>query len=61
MTPCFNCQTRSVGCHSDCEAYKRYRAVLDAESKRRATDYAVRCVLAYGIRKSKKQAHLPVI
>ena len=28
-SPCMNCNKRSVGCHTDCVLYKKYRNALD--------------------------------
>ena len=28
MNPCRNCESRTVGCHGKCEAYKEFRSEL---------------------------------
>ena len=33
--PCFNCPDRHARCHTECEAYKGYRAEKDAEIERK--------------------------
>ncbi len=37
--PCYICTERHVGCHSECEAYKRFRAEREAMSKKRMLNY----------------------
>lgn len=35
--PCYECQERTIGCHSDCERYKVFRDAIDSanENKRK--------------------------
>lgn len=41
MCPCYKCDSRHLGCHSGCEAYKGYRDAIEAANKRREQDEAV--------------------
>lgn len=36
--PCMNCQDRVLGCHSQCERYKGFRAELDEINRKRRED-----------------------
>jgi hypothetical protein len=31
--PCFECKKRCIGCHSDCNEYRLYRAELNERNK----------------------------
>lgn len=31
--PCYNCDKRSVGCHSSCESYKEYRKKISEKQE----------------------------
>ena len=33
-SPCMNCEDRHVGCHSECEKYKQFRADIDEHHRR---------------------------
>lgn len=39
--PCFNCEKRSVTCHSTCERYKEYKNAVLAESEQRKVENAL--------------------
>lgn len=46
-TPCFKCECRHQGCHSECEQYKKYRAVYDRAKVERmkksdVTDFTIK-------------------
>ena len=41
MSPCYKCDSRHLGCHGGCEAYRVYRDAIEAENKRREQDNAV--------------------
>lgn len=41
MSKCYNCQNRHIGCHSDCEDYKQFRAELDEINKQKEKDKAL--------------------
>jgi hypothetical protein len=30
VSPCYKCSDRSVGCHAECEKYKKYRTEVEA-------------------------------
>lgn len=32
---CYKCENRKVGCHANCEIYKKYREALDVINNRR--------------------------
>ena len=34
-SPCMGCELRSIGCHSKCNTYGEYKAILESESKER--------------------------
>ena len=40
ISPCTVCEERFVGCHAECDAYKRWRAEYNA-AKRRKDDYSL--------------------
>jgi len=42
---CYNCEKREVGCHSGCEAYKKFRAEMDEISKKRMHENDVQNML----------------
>lgn len=33
LAPCKNCPDRYVGCHSQCESYKKFRKLKDIENQ----------------------------
>ena len=33
--PCYKCDRRRLWCHSECAEYKKYRAELDGEARKR--------------------------
>lgn len=33
LAPCKNCPDRYVGCHSQCESYKKFRKLKDIQNK----------------------------
>lgn len=41
MCPCYKCDSRHLGCHSGCEAYKAYKDAIDTVNERRRQDKAV--------------------
>lgn len=55
--PCKGCEARKgkIGCHSTCEAYKAFRAALDAYNKARRHDNAARDILVNGAEKARKE------
>lgn len=59
MSKCYNCQNRHMGCHSDCEDYKQFRAELDEINKQKEKDRALnsslRAVKEYAVAHSKKR------
>lgn len=62
MPPCKGCEARQgkIGCHSACEAYKAFRAALDAYNKAKRSYNETASVLARGIEKARKeQRRLP--
>ena len=42
---CLGCEDRAVGCHSDCERYKRYCAKNEVRKARKREDIEVRSYL----------------
>jgi hypothetical protein len=60
--PCKGCEARKgkIGCHSTCEAYRAFRAALDAYNAKKRSDNETASVLARGIEKARKeQRRLP--
>ena len=41
ISPCTVCEERFVGCHSECDAYKRWRAEHNKAKKRKDADSLV--------------------
>lgn len=56
---CYNCPNRHIGCHTDCEDYKKAKAELDAKNKAHREENAKRdLALEYTIndmRRKKKE------
>lgn len=42
--PCYKCESRSLGCHSECELYKAFDTERVAERQQRRTEYAITAV-----------------
>ena len=47
QSPCFECTERHMGCHSECEKYKQFRAEREEVSRQRIlnqapTDYSIK-------------------
>ena len=36
---CYNCKSRHLGCHSNCEKYSKYKATLQKIKMRKKEDY----------------------
>ena len=41
--PCYKCQRRFSGCHSNCEDYKTFREELDEINKKEAQERFIDC------------------
>ena len=58
-SPCYGCEKRYSNCHSNCEEYKAYRAVIDATAKtvheKRTEEWLVTDVKMSTISKIKKR------
>ena len=39
QSPCYNCEVRTLGCHSSCERYISFRTQRDEELQRKAVAY----------------------
>lgn len=39
-SPCFECSERAVGCHAQCEKYKKYSVLSKIDRRRRNADMA---------------------
>lgn len=50
--PCYGCDEREVGCHSECEKYKEYIAENEKRKEEHRKNYAVNDVL-YAYKKDK--------
>lgn len=55
--PCKGCEARkgNIGCHSTCEAYKAFRAALDAFNRARRMRNDSFELLAKGVEKARKE------
>lgn len=55
--PCKGCEARKgkIGCHSTCEAYKAFRAALDAFNRARRMQNDSFELLAKGVEKARKE------
>lgn len=36
-SPCYKCESRTIGCHSNCEKYQEWRKFMDEANERRKT------------------------
>lgn len=55
LPPCKGCEARQLGCHASCEAYKAYRAALDAFNRARRVQNDSFDLLAKGVEKARKE------
>ena len=59
-TPCYNCEKRTLGCHSYCKEYKSYQEEKDglkqeARAKKVAENYIVDRQVGFNDRKAKRE------
>lgn len=51
MAPCYECCSRTVGCHGSCARYLEFRRTQDEQKRQRANDP----IAGYVIRKAKER------
>ena len=59
MASCLNCEKRSVGCHSSCEDYKKFKKELEEKAKQKidakSKESIINSTILTGIRKRYKK------
>lgn len=60
-SPCYECSTRSLGCHGHCSLYKQFSEYNEAQKIRRQNEYVIEsirgdCLMRY----KEKERRTPI-